>query len=54
MENLYPKHGLVSRTYYKKSFIMASVEEYKSEGQSTAKSEGQSTACLKMRKLKYC
>ncbi|GKC84705.1 hypothetical protein Tco_1140422 [Tanacetum coccineum] len=24
MENLYPKHGIVSRTYYKKSLIMAS------------------------------
>ncbi|GKE12154.1 MAK10-like protein [Tanacetum coccineum] len=24
MENLYPKHGLVSKTYYKKSLIMAS------------------------------
>ncbi|GKF19530.1 hypothetical protein Tco_0068168, partial [Tanacetum coccineum] len=24
MENLYPEHGLVSRTYYKKSLIIAS------------------------------
>ncbi|GKC49636.1 zinc finger, CCHC-type containing protein [Tanacetum coccineum] len=31
MENLYPKHGLVSRTYSKKSFIMASIVGFKSK-----------------------
>ncbi|GKF12321.1 hypothetical protein Tco_0050247 [Tanacetum coccineum] len=31
MENLYPKHGLVSRTYYKKSLIMASTFGSKSK-----------------------
>ncbi|GKB91261.1 hypothetical protein Tco_0963533 [Tanacetum coccineum] len=31
MENLYPKHGLVSRTYSKKSFIMASIFGSKSK-----------------------
>ncbi|GKB13034.1 hypothetical protein Tco_0846957 [Tanacetum coccineum] len=31
MENLYPKHGLVSRNYYKKSLIMASTFGSKSK-----------------------
>ncbi|GJX69018.1 MAK10-like protein [Tanacetum coccineum] len=31
MENLYPKHGLISRTYYKKSLIMASIVGFKSK-----------------------
>ncbi|GKD96274.1 hypothetical protein Tco_1380171 [Tanacetum coccineum] len=31
MENLYLKHGLVSRTYYKKSLIMASIFGFKSK-----------------------
>ncbi|GJX27708.1 hypothetical protein Tco_0235787 [Tanacetum coccineum] len=31
MENLYPKHGLISRTYYKKSLIMASTFGSKSK-----------------------
>ncbi|GJW50438.1 hypothetical protein Tco_0091789 [Tanacetum coccineum] len=31
MENLYPKHGLVSRTYSKKSLIMASIVGFKSK-----------------------
>ncbi|GJY39171.1 hypothetical protein Tco_0425535 [Tanacetum coccineum] len=30
MENLYQKHGLVSRTYYKKSLVMASTSGSKS------------------------
>ncbi|GKA98880.1 hypothetical protein Tco_0826817 [Tanacetum coccineum] len=31
MENVYPKHGLVSRTYYKKSLIMASIVGFRSK-----------------------
>ncbi|GJS85700.1 hypothetical protein Tco_0752241 [Tanacetum coccineum] len=31
MENLYPKHGLLSRTYSKKSLIMASIVGFKSK-----------------------
>ncbi|GKF55468.1 hypothetical protein Tco_0165808 [Tanacetum coccineum] len=31
MENLYPKNGLVSRTYCKKSLIMASIFGFKSK-----------------------
>ncbi|GJS15878.1 MAK10-like protein [Tanacetum coccineum] len=31
MENLYPKHGLVSRTYSKKSLVMASIVSFKSK-----------------------
>ncbi|GJS18767.1 hypothetical protein Tco_0413239 [Tanacetum coccineum] len=31
MENLYPKHGLISRTYSKKSLIMASIVGFKSK-----------------------
>ncbi|GJS97597.1 MAK10-like protein [Tanacetum coccineum] len=31
MENLYPKHGLISRTYFKKSLIMASIFGFKSK-----------------------
>ncbi|GKA10418.1 hypothetical protein Tco_0689851 [Tanacetum coccineum] len=31
MENLYPKHGLISRTYSKKSLIMASTFSSKSK-----------------------
>ncbi|GKC61612.1 hypothetical protein Tco_1089210, partial [Tanacetum coccineum] len=31
MENLYPKHGFISRTYSKKSLIMASIVGFKSK-----------------------
>ncbi|GKG25873.1 hypothetical protein Tco_0399019 [Tanacetum coccineum] len=54
MENLYPKHGIVSRTYSKKSLIIASIFGSKSESFMTVSIPSQEESWAILENLALC